>query len=91
MVLSFDYFTCNGVKISKILTNGSFFVFASHRFFIPYWVAIYTKLLGQPTGELTMLLFYFSVPPLTIIGCLCIYIILKKIIPSTSWILTGSR
>jgi Acyltransferase family. len=79
------------IKPSKFLANSSFFIFALHMLIIlPYTMAIINKLLPSNL-PIVMIIKYFSYSIITVIICLLIYGLMRKIMPKTLSILTGNR
>lgn len=79
------------VKVSPLLANASFFVYALHIIFLNPIGRGCIMAFHLPDNTLTMLILYLVVPIITIGLCLGIYKILKRYMPHICVLLTGGR
>lgn len=79
------------IKMNKLLTNSSFFIFALHTLIIDDIGKGLIFLFHLPDTVFIMLSLYFIVPLLTIAICLLLYVFLKKYIPGLLSLLSGGR
>ena len=79
------------VKVSPLLSESSFFVFAMHMTFMWELGKAVFLLFHLQNEPVTLLLFFFGVVTLTILICLATYVLLKRYLPSVCKLLTGGR
>ena len=79
------------VKVNKMLTQCSFFVYAFHNLILVSIGKALLSVFDIYNNVYAMLLFYFMVPVVTILICMAIYLALKRFFPAFSKILTGGR
>lgn len=78
------------VKVSKFLSDSSFFIFASHGLFIGLFMkALFIAL--HPQSPYLLIFIYFFIPITTILICMYTYKGLNKFYPNIAKILTGGR
>ena len=79
-------------RVNQTLANASFFVFALHSLFIGELGKITFSILHIPDNNpYAMLTLYFSVPIITILICLGLYVALKRYTPTICNLLSGGR
>jgi hypothetical protein len=78
-------------RASAMLAGSSFLVFALHTLVMDDIGKVLFTALNLPINMGTLLLLYFIVPSFTILFCLGMYLILKRIAPSLCNLLTGGR
>ena len=78
-------------RASALLAGSSFLVFALHTLVMDDIGKVLFTALHLPINMGTLLLLYFIVPSFTILFCLGMYLILKRIAPSLCNLLTGGR
>lgn len=77
-------------RISRFLSNASFFVFAAHGLIISKYMKAIIMIV-QPQNPFVVLFIYFFVPISTILICLGIYRLLEEWVPMVAKVLTGGR
>ena len=82
---------CGKFGAMASLAGSSFLVFALHTLVIDDIGKVFFTALHLPINMGTLLLLYFIVPSFTILFCLGMYLILKRIAPSLCNLLTGGR
>ncbi len=82
---------CGKFGAMASLAGSSFLVFALHTLVIDDIGKVLFTALNLPINMGTLLLLYFIVPSFTILFCLGMYLILKRIAPSLCNLLTGGR
>ena len=95
-IVAIFYIATRLVKCGKFgamasLAGSSFLVFALHTLVIDDIGKVLFTALNLPINMGTLLLLYFIVPSITILFCLGMYLILKRIAPSLCNLLTGGR
>lgn len=78
------------IRVSKFLTDASFFVFAAHTLLLGYVAKVILKLCGIDS-PIYMAVLYFVVPAITIAICLGVYWLLRRYTPKLCALLTGGR
>ena len=79
------------IRISPILLNSTFFVYALHKLIIDDIAKIIFSALHLPDTTMVMLLFYIVIPIITIIVCILLYKLLNRSFPGVCKLLTGGR
>lgn len=79
------------VKVNMTLANCSFFVFALHILIMDDIGKVVFTVFHLPDNTYSMLFMYFTVPTITILLCIFIYISLKRFLPNICNLLTGGR
>ena len=82
---------CGKFGAMASLAGSSFLVFALHTLVMDDIGKVLFTALNLPINMGTLLLLYFIVPSFTILFCLGMYLILKRIAPSLCNLLTGGR
>jgi len=78
------------LKCSALLAGSSFFVYAYHGMAIALLVKSWVKVM-QPATELTMILGYLLIPFIIVGLGIGIYIVIKKLFPFFTSLITGGR
>ena len=78
-------------RASALLAGSSFLVFALHTLVMDDIGKVLFTALHLPINMGTLLLLYFIVPSITILFCLVVYLVLKRIAPPLCRLLTGGR
>ena len=78
------------LRVNRFLSDGSFFVFATHSLIIGY-VTKGAYFLLRPTSPYVLILLYFLSPILTIALCLWAYHLLRRFLPKVGALVTGGR
>lgn len=77
------------LRLPGLLVEASFFVFVFHMFiiYIPgrFWPAI------LPVNIVTAFIMQILIPILVSLGCVAVYVVLKKIVPTLTLVFNGSR
>lgn len=82
----------NKIKVHKTLANSSFFIFALHYMIINNIGKMTFILLHIPDNNpFAMLSLYLGTTIVTILFCLCLYLLLRRYTPRICSILTGGR
>lgn len=79
------------IELPTILSKSSFFIYLSHTIILlPFFKKVVSKIFGEvnPVG---MTVSYLLAPTLTILTCILLYYLLKRLSPSICNILTGDR
>lgn len=76
-------------ELPPIFTESTFFIYAIHYILFLSFVDKYISLVFSPSNELTQTLQYLISPAIKIMIYVTIYILLKTILPKTTYILTG--
>lgn len=79
-----------GCRLNNYLCDSNFFIYVFHRFPL----AIFIILLGSmvaPETDLHALLIYFLAPLITIIIGVSVYVLLRKLLPKFTVLITGGR
>lgn len=79
------------IRLNKLLSESSFFVFAMHMLIMWEVAKVVFVLLHIPDNPFALLAFYFFIVTITILICLGSYVLLKKYMPSVCKLLTGGR
>lgn len=79
-----------GFKLSKNLTNSSFFIYAFHAIPLMLFVKCYVKYV-HPQTEFFMIIGYIFIPIGTILFCIAISLLVHKYIPRLASFITGGR
>ena len=78
-------------RASALLAGSSFLVFALHTLVMDDIGKVLFTVLHLPINMGTLLLLYFIVPSLTILFCLVVYAVLRRLAPPLCRLLTGGR
>ena len=78
-------------RASAMLAGSSFLIFALHTLVMDDIGKVLFTALHLPINMGTLLLLYFIVPSITILFCLVVYLVLKRIAPPLCRLLTGGR
>lgn len=79
------------VKIPRLLTESSFFIYALHILVLRRFAITLFELLNLPNNNFVLLTAYFVIPLLTISFCVLVYMILNRKAPLLCRLLTGGR
>lgn len=78
------------IRPNKLLSESSFFIFAFHAFLITDCSRLIGNLVGADS-QIKLIIDFFFLPFIIVFFCILIYLVLRKVFPSTMLILTGGR
>ena len=82
----------NEYRLNRFLILSSFFIFAAHDILILRKVACPLVKHAIPTGELWgNIIAFFLTPTITVVLCLALLLLMQRILPRTTGVLTGNR
>jgi len=79
------------IRVVDTLSKASFFIYAIHTILILDFTRVLFDHILKPQGSVILIIKYFTVPVISIFVSLCLYCLMKKIIPNILRILTGNR
>ena len=83
-------FAKDGVSLVSRLADSSFFIYASHIFLLTAIAFILSKIIPG-TGQLLLAIKYLLAPALTIVICVTLFQIMKRVCPQFLSIICGNR
>jgi hypothetical protein len=79
------------VRVNKILSQATFFVYAMHTVLVLSIVGIVFDKIIRSNSSIILIIRYFSVPIITAYLCVAIYCVMKKTMPKMLGLLSGNR
>lgn len=79
-----------GLKINPLLHDSNFFIYVFHAMPLALIIKLTTFFI-DPTSDISVLFIYFFAPLLTITLALLFFLIMKRVFPKFTAIITGSR
>lgn len=81
----------NKVKVTPLLSNSSFFIYATHTLLILSVSSLVVSKIATGDGVLSLTIKYFATPLLAVVICLGIFAFMKRFFPSLLRVFMGNR